>query len=188
MLDTNGNHINKMSKNKTDNVYNLPEKEAYINTYLNNTWINSLNIDIRNIIETHYFNVGPIYILEDTLSDNINYEKRYKWQGKIGLMSAIDFIKASSSDTCAGGKFYSSTDCLENNYLYNLGELTRTITPSIASSNAYDVITVHNYIHNRALGPDGARNKRTIAPTFYLSKDIKLQGTGEKNNPFTILN
>ncbi len=191
MLDAKGNNIDKISKDTTDTVYNLPEKEAYINTYLNSTWINSLSSNVQKLIDTHYFNVGPSSVYVGTLNDKVNYEKRYKWQGKIGLMNYTDAIKASNNNACSGSasEVYKSTNCLDSNYLYStFGELTRTITPSITISNAYDILTVHGLGWGRALGPDGAKNKRKIAPVFYLKKDIQIKGKGTLNAPYEIEN
>ena len=130
-----------------------------------------------------------ILITVITRSKLVNYEKRYKWQGKIGLMNYTDAIKASSSNACSASEVYKSTNCLDSNYLYStFGELTRTITPSITVYNTYDVLTVHGLAWGRALGPDGARNKRKIAPVFYLKKDIQIKGKGTLNAPYEIEN
>ena len=55
MLNLSGNNVTSMPRTVGGDLYNPPEKEAYINTYLNKTWLNTLPTDIQSkiVIQLH---------------------------------------------------------------------------------------------------------------------------------------
>ena len=84
-------------------------KNASLNTYLNDTWINTLSF--ADIISEHSFYVGGVYITDSvkTLKQIKEEEQVYTWNGKIALMTISEYQEASLSET------YS---CWSNYYLY----------------------------------------------------------------------
>lgn len=72
MLDKNESNVTAIQN------YNLPEKEAILNTYLNNDWYGELDESVKNVIVSHTFNVGTI-LNERSISDVIMSEQTYKW-------------------------------------------------------------------------------------------------------------
>lgn len=186
MLDSNGNSITKLPKKDGDSTtYDLPEEEAYINTYLNNTYYTSLSEKIKNKITTHSFNVGLLIHQNDqtqTLSASISQEKAYTWKGKIGLINVTDYIRASTDESCVS--IYASTQsshpCKNGNFI---NEKTGwTINPCLFgnSANGYRVI-------NGITTSNSIINLNEVHPVFYLSSDTKLGGSGTSDNPYTII-
>ncbi|MDD6323536.1 MAG: hypothetical protein PUA73_02885 [Bacilli bacterium] len=95
MLDTNGKNVTQMPREVGGTLYNLPDKEASLNTYLNSEWYSLLDSSFRPKIVTHLFNVGVTKIDEDSFTNTVSQEKAYKWRGKVGILSTSDYVRAS---------------------------------------------------------------------------------------------
>ena len=95
MLDKNENNVTAIQN------YNLPEKEATLNTYLNNDWYGELDENVKNVIVSHTFNVGTI-LNERSISDVIMAEQTYKWRGDIGIINMSDYLKANTNTEKCG--------------------------------------------------------------------------------------
>ena len=188
MLDTNGNNITQMPREVGGTLYNLPEKEATLNTYLNNDWYNLLDNNIKSKIETHLFNVGGINIDETNLSNTITQEATYKWKGKVGLMNPSDYVKASTNSACDSVNAYrSNSSCHNNSETHNwvfVGPVARGYSWTIAfnfKSNRVFMV--------RALGELDSTVPVTgfgVTPVFYLSSDIILTGSGTESDPYIL--
>ena len=181
MLDTNGNNVTQMPREVGGTFYNLPDKEASLNTYLNNDWYNSLSSNVQNIIVSHMFNVGVTKFDETNLSNTISQEKAYKWKGKVGLMNLSDYVKASTNSACDSVYAYNSS-CY--NWIY-AGPVAKSYSWTIApysDSNADYVFGVSSegLDYGSAYSGDGA------APVLYLSSDITLSGKGTEAEPYQI--
>ena len=181
MLDTNGNNVTQMPREVGGTFYNLPDKEASLNTYLNNDWYNSLSSNVQNIIVSHMFNVGVTKFDETNLSNTISQEKAYKWKGKVGLMNPSDYVKASTNSACDSVYAYNSS-CY--NWIY-AGPVAKSYSWTIApysDSNADYVFGVSSegLDYGSAYSGDGA------APVLYLSSDITLSGKGTEAEPYQI--
>ena len=190
MLDTNGKNVTQMPREVNGTLYNLPDKEATLNTYLNNDWYNSLSNNVQNLIVTHMFNVGATKYAETSLLNTISQEKAYKWKGKVGLMNLSDYVKASTNSACDSVNAYNSNkSCYNNSATHNwifAGPAAKSWSWTIAPysrSFAYDVFAVSSDGH---LGYYGASGGTSAAPVLYLSSDISLEGDGTSNSPYTV--
>ena len=191
-LDTNESTVTQMPREAGGTLYNLPSTEAYLNTYLNGTWYNSLSYEVRSSITTHMFNVGPVKfdVSSQSLETDISQEKAYKWYGEVGLMNPTDYVKSNSNiDTCGtvylsgfwGGNYET---CKTTTWIYNdiasNANYPRTIAPF--SGDSYGVWYVSSgtgYLHsNSARGGSGA------VPVLYLSSAIALDGSGTSTDPY----
>jgi hypothetical protein len=192
-LDSDGNHVTKMPISVGGTLKDLPEDEAYLNTYLNGTWYISLSTDVQNLITTHMFNVGSVKynVSSQTLDTDITQESTYKWNGKVGLMNPTDYVKSNSNiDTC--GTVYLSSywggnyeTCKTTTWIYNdianNANYPRTIVP--LSGNSYNVWLVSS--DTGSLYDTGdARYGRGAVPVFYLSSAITLDGSGTSTDPY----
>ncbi len=197
MLDKNENNITQI------NGYNLPEKEATLNTYLNNDWYNGLSSDVQKLIVPHIFNVGAVSDGNVSLEDSVEKEKNYKWQGKIGLINATDYVKVSLDSEKCGTIYLNSnissntSKCVNSNWMYlSFGSnIFVMLTP--VSDSRWPVNWV--WINLGAAAADrtlfgmfdassvGGGGYFDIVPSFYLSSDIKFTGNGEKTTPYVIL-
>ena len=186
MLDSSGNNITQMPREIGGTEYNLPEKEAYINTYLNSTWLNTLSTDVQSKITSHVFNVGLVD-WDDSLSNTVTQESSYKWKGKVGLISVSDHIKANKNDSCTSisvsrNVTYNNAGIC-NNWIKN----TWTITPlsALAFNTSYSIFSAFSDGHvNVGSLPYGSNE---TLPAFYLSSNITLTGEGTSSNPYVVI-
>ncbi len=163
-------------------------KDAELNTYLNNDWYNTLNYG--NLITSHTWNVGPANYEEINLQTSVNEEKKYTWSGKIGLMNVTDYVKASTNSACDSVNAYNTSSCYNNieahNWIYkNIAvddNCLWTLTPGVGSPGiVFDVPRGEG-----ALGYNLPADAGGVAPVFYLSSDISLEGDGTSNSPYTV--
>ena len=186
MLDSSGNNITQMPRQIGKTLYDLPEKEAYINTYLNSTWLNTLSADVQGKIVTHVFNVGLVDG-DDSLSNTVSQEQAYKWKGKVGLISVSDHIKANKNDSCTS---VSASRIVTYNYggiCNNWIKNTWTITPLSGEYLAFtsSIFSAFSDGHvNVGSLPYGSNE---ILPAFYLSSNITLTGEGTSSNPYVVI-
>lgn len=96
----------------------LPEKEAFVNIYLNNEYYDLSLLDEKQYIVSHAFNIGSIpWINYDiSIEQAVNYEKAQTWTGKVGLLNITDYAKANNGGNCDSFSDYgTSNDCMKEN-------------------------------------------------------------------------
>ena len=186
MLDANGNSITKMPREVGESTtYNLPEKEAYLNTYLNTTYYASLSENTKSKIVNHSFNVGILtYTSNQKLFTDILREKAYTWKGKVGLPTATDYVRASTDASCTSiyAGFPRPYPCKNTNYMYTSLYDWWTISPGMVTRS----VSMWLVSSNGCIGTNSANTTRGVHPVVYLSSDIQLGGSGSSNEPFTI--
>ena len=166
-------------------------KDAELNTYLNSAWFNTKSYG--SLITTHAWNIGPIFYETTNLQTSINAEKEYTWSGKVGLMSAIDYVKASSNSLCTSiYAYWGNQKCYNESSMHNCiykdivedNVYLWTITPGEKSLNiVYRVISDDDsldYYDSLVTYISG------VAPVFYLSADVVLYGSGSSVEPYTL--
>lgn len=182
---------NNFSKEKTpfdENNSNVFENST-IKTYLNKEYYNQLNN--KELITTHNFNAGKIKYLNNDLQIQILNEKETIFQGNIGLITMSEYIKANSNQTECNShqKIYENMNiCKNTNYLYDSSHSYWTINPHYQSTKTVYYIDNQENYQGYVMSGDANYIHGYIRPVLYLSKTIKLQGTGEENNPFKIIN
>ena len=195
MLDSYENNITQMARR--NDKKNLPEKEATLNTFLNNEWISTLSSDVAQLIVSHIFNVGYVSMTEYTdLKKSTDTEKQYKWKGKIGLINVTDYVKVGLDSELCGSVYLNSsnssnaTTCQKANWMYLSFGMPDfwTITPV---SNGYPTNWVHlnpnsgfnGFYDVSTVGGGGDRN---VVPAFFLSSNILLKGHGTESQPYIV--
>ena len=187
--DYNGSLITSMPRQAGGTAYALPTTEAYINTYLNTTYYNSLPSNVKNKVADHMFNIGPVEKASgQTLATDMAQEEAYKWNGKIGLMNISDYVKGSTNPACTCVYEYSNTSaCYSNSTTHNFLAKSYdqwTITPSSATN----AIVVW-YIQSTGLFQGGlAKYEFRVRPVLFLSSSVTLNGNGTSGNPYRISN
>ena len=187
LYDVSGSSITSLAREVGDTAYALPTKEASLNTYLNKTYLNSkLGETARGQIEAGWFNVGPV---EDSrsysLNDNIEQSKAARWKGNIGLIDAIEYVKASTNSVCDSVyDFLNTSSCNDNaqNYLH-ISDTFWTISPlsSLIPRHAFRVGS------DDSLYYDYVYASRSIRPVVYLSSDIQITGgNGSSSSPYQL--
>ncbi len=186
MRDSNGTLLKdtaggaKMPKEAgSSTTYNLPADEAYINYYLNNEYLNSLSY--KELIETHSFDVGPVASTSgQSLVTDISQAHAYTWQGKVGLMTVIDYVKANTNTSLCGTVYLNTRSagnyatCKTTNWLVPASGWLWTMSPRSLS----DPYRVWYGYSNGSLDIGFAHNTFDVRPVLYLSSDIKIEGNG----------
>ena len=176
--------------NSNGMVYN----NATINNYLNSTYKGLLNENNDKIVLHEFYIGGVPYNYNSSLSNQISLEKQYASRDYIGLISSSDYLKVNLDDEKCGkmSNFYSNRDsCYLNNYLTN-GKYKQfyTITPT-TSPDGYNYTTMI-WTPMTMNNTDYAywvyvNDKYDVRPALYLNNNIKLIGSGTKENPYKII-
>ena len=193
MLDKNENSVTQMAKETfSEKLYNLPEKEAYLNTYLNETWYDTLSSKTKEIIAIHSFNVGPVNGENEQLTNTVKAENEYKWKGKVALASLTDFVNANSNPLCE--TVYANTkksdiwtECQNTNWLYKLvgnGWLITPVSSTSAPHSSWHYVSESALYSSSSVGGGGLFN---TYPVFYITKNITLKGSGQKDTPYELI-
>ena len=201
LKDASGNGTAKMQRVLTSTTtYNLPDDEAYLNVYLNGgtyagvavagwyqTWSSTLSNTIKSYIDDdHLWNVGLVSNTSGQLTaTDIAQEKALTWQGRVGIMTASEYVRASTNSECTGVYAYKNTSACYNdgashNYLRKTS-LQWLLSPS-SNSNFFFVWDANStYLsYSYANSPYGVR------PVLYLSSNVQLKGDGTSGSKFQI--
>lgn len=178
-------------------------QDATINTYLNNTWINTL--DFKDNIETHSFEVGGLYYVstytggDKGLIKEKQEEKTFKWNGKIGLLNITEYTESSTNQNCRSvySNYYYALNsagnslkdnlptegwpCKNNNFNYKNYNQWSLSPYSNNRNNVWNVISSGSFGSNYASNPFGVR------PAFYLKSSIRLSGLGSPESPYELV-
>ncbi|MBR3230161.1 MAG: InlB B-repeat-containing protein [Bacilli bacterium] len=204
-LDSSGNNVTTMPWDAgSTTLKDLPKYNSYLNVYLNGGkyltpsssensdtyqeitgWIKGLSY--KSLIEEHSFDIGPVKnVSGQLLAEDINQAHAYTWKGKVGLMSAIDYVKASTNSACTGVyAYYSNSTCYNNssshNYLYN-SSYQWTISPRSYSGSGFVWHVNSSYNGHYAYATSAVR------PALYLVPCVQLSGDGSSGSPYTVTN
>ena len=159
-------------------------KNAELNDYLNNEYYDSFTNTAKAQIINHNFAVGGAASTNNDLMNQIKDENRMIWNGKIGLISASDYLKGNRNISKCETHYLNQENveiCKQSNYLINNYSYW-VITPHITAT--YRGFRVSS---TGSLGWGiNANAKWDILPSLYLKSDIMLTGNGTKDNPYTI--
>ena len=168
-------------------------RPASLNTYLNSTYYNGLNSTAKNQIVAHDFSIGSVY--NDTnLTNTINNENGTKWNGKIALVTASEYVRSNSNKSSCGtvNQLWNSSNvqCNGTTWMFYTSNVWWTLSPhSSFSSSVLNIVwgigssgVINGFDYTNANYTNGA-----VRPVLYLSPDIKITGgDGSNNNPYTL--
>lgn len=175
--------------------------DASLNTYLNGKYYtNSLNEDKKYIVN-HDFYVGtpgsrPPNSSNENLELDVSQEKLYVWNGKIGLINATDYIKATTTSTCTN--IYVAWPGMEGNcgtanWLKAKDDYYWTITPfSNELRRGIWIVASNGDLNNTSAGLLYGNNQHVdynvyVRPALFLKSNIKLKGNGTSDSPYEIV-
>ena len=154
-------------------------------TYLNVDYYNSLRSEARGLIVNHDYNIGGVTYGNDNFAGQLNDERSYKWNGKVGLISLSDYINANSDMESCGSLKSVNGLCRNSNWMFISGKWWWTLSSVIG--DGYDNVNVWIIRSNGQVGSsDGAFSSNSTRPVVFLSSSISLSGSGAENNPFRI--
>ena len=155
----------------------------------------------RNMIEivtwklggsSTYANVTASMFYERERGADVDSGRPTTWSGKVALMYPSDYGYATSGgsttnrDACLAKELYnwdSSSDCYNNDWLYDSSTTQWTLTPysSYSVSHVFYVFTAGGVDSNIALLSRGVR------PSVYLTSNVIISGgDGTINNAYTL--
>ncbi len=190
LYDNNLSPITKLAREISGTKYTLPTAEAPLNIYLNGEYYNGLNSTAKEMIkEDAIYKVGPIdYTSNNSLNIDINYANQVIWKGKIALIDATEYIRASINSNCTNMYAYvsGSSNCYVNssshNWMFN-SDAWWSISPSF-SGNSYSVWTVTNggYFYDIE-----THMTEGVRPVLTLSEKVKITGgNGSLSQPYRL--
>ena len=161
---------------------------------------NGLTEEAKSMISDAVWNLGGSSTDNDVTASmfyerergtTVYSERPTKWTGKIGLMYPSDYGYATSGgsttnrETCLNTVLYnwdSSSECYNNDWLYNSSNRHWTLTPHASSS--YIVFYVNS---NGNVRYDYTSYAYGVSPALYLNSNVKISGgSGTEESPYTL--
>lgn len=162
---------------------------ALLNTYLNDTYLKTININNEKIVPSIWYIGGIPYGNIDLASQIAEENKTQSKSASIGLITVSEYIRASNNtEQCSNFNLNNDNyeTCQTTNWLYkNLDYWTITALSTGLNNGVL-------YINNGKIegqSTDGFPSaSRSVFPVLYLSSDITLSGTGTQQDPYIITN
>ena len=164
-------------------------RPATLNTYLNEEYLPTLS-DSDKVV-SHDFSIGAVTSDNNDLANQINDEKGTTWNGKVGLITVSDYLRANTNTEQCGNLSINDTNrttCLTTDWMYNTipsGRSIATISPNAGLSDY--IFAVGSLSSASSLAVSNVSNVYLgVVPVLYLTSDITLTGTGTSDDPFQI--
>ena len=77
-------------------------RPSSLNTYLNSTYYNSLNSTAQSQIVAKDWSIGAVSYNDNNMANTINNEKVAKWNGKVALVTASEYVRSNSNKSSCG--------------------------------------------------------------------------------------
>ena len=167
-------------------------RPATLNTYLNDTYYNSLTSVAQSKIVTGNFGIGKVTNNNNDLADQVNDENKTKWNGKIALPTVSEYIRTNTNISQCGNLNLHNNNysvCKNSSWMFDLTGLNLTITPE-SNTSLIRVFFVNSADSSKGVISSVFTNittSYTFYPVLYLSSEVQITGgDGTKSNPFII--
>ena len=159
-------------------------KDSYLNAYLNETYYTSTLGTDRGYIVLHNFYIGTPGDLSDNESIALDYqqEKSYSWTGKVGLIQATDFLKATTNSGCTS--INSGMACGSNNWLTPPSNSYWTI--SLQPESGREMVLTVSGVNGGNISNGFSNIATRVRPSVFLASTIHLKGDGTSGSPYYI--
>ena len=163
-------------------------KNADLNTYLNGTYYNGLNSTAKSQIVSHNFSVGAGYVDSNDgntsdLTDQVNAENEQLWNGKVGLVTATEYLRSNSNtNNCRTIALFDQNNgvCQNTTWMFNKSDWWTMSASTYQTTRAFYVQSTGKITDNYvSFG-------FAIRPAVYISSSIKLSGSGTSSDPYII--
>ena len=188
LYDTNLSQITTLGRKYNGTKYQLPSKESEMSTYLNGTYYNGLNATAKSMVkEDAVYKVGVLNYDNTSMSQDMEQVKAAKWKGKVGLIDATEYVRASTNSSCTGAyAYYNTSSCYNNSSSHNwmyLNDYWWTLSPFSSSSSNF----VWHVYGSGYVGYTNASTSNGVRPVLTLNSNIQITGgTGTSSNPYTL--
>ncbi len=172
----------------TLNNWTMP---ATLNTYLNGTYYNGLNVAAKNQIISKDWSIGSV-IRNNNLSDQINDEKTKIWNDKVALITASEYLRSNSNQNNCGtlSKYNNNySTCKNTTWLYSTSYVQNLYTLTPDANQSDHVFAIFGYTNQKAgqINDYFVKYEGAIRPVVYISSEIQITGgDGSQSNPYTI--
>ena len=170
-----------------DSNSNNWSRPATLNTYLNGSYLTgTLNATAQSQIVSKDFSIGSVTYDNNDLSSQITAENSSKWNGKVALVTASEYIRSNSNQSSCG-TFSKINDnfstCRNSSWMY-IYDVWRTLSPNAGNSN--NVLLVRSAGNFNAVTASYAA--AAVRPSVYLSSEVQIvSGDGSSENPYQIM-
>ena len=160
-------------------------RPASLNTYLNGTYYNELNATAQSQIVAKDWSIGAVTYNDNNMANTINNENAAKWNGKVALATASEYVRSNSNKSSCGTVYQLfnaySGECEGTTWMFN-SDTWWTLSPRANTNGAFVV-----YYYRGTLDDFSAGNLIAVRPALYLSSEVKITGgDGSQNNPYEI--
>ena len=174
-----------------DSASGVVEADSNLNDYLNNTYYYTLSNDAQKLVVNYDYNIGGVSYTNVkstsyTMSQQLEDEAKYKWNGKVALINLSDFIRSNSNNENYCDRSYGShennyvtTGCLNTTWIRSNQSIGWTLTSY--SITTHSVWSLENY----ESGVDGNMTEN-VFPLVHLTSELKLCGLGTESNPYEL--
>ena len=159
-------------------------RPANLNTYLNSTYYNGLNSTAQSQIVSKDWSIGKVTYGNNNLAEQIKAENGSKWNGKVALVTASEYIRTNSDKTYCG-----SFSLIEDNYFgcqnktwMYIDEYWWTLSPQSSNTSYSFLVNSYGIIDNGRV----STYDYAIRPAVYLSSDVTLTGSGTITDPYVV--
>ena len=159
-----------------------------------------LTSEAKIMISNAVWNLGGSIAFDDVTASTFYERERgttvytgrpTEWTGQIGLVYPSDYGYATSGgstgrDTCLAMELYnwdSSSDCYNNDWLYNSSNYQWTLTPDSSRSNNVFLVGILGLVGTYYAN----HTNNAVSPVLYLSSNVRITGgDGSRDNPFQL--
>ena len=189
LYDVNMNHITTLAREIGGTAYALPTAEADLNVYLNTTYYNGLSSESRNMLVDSIYKSGTLSRTSNqTISTDINQVSATKWKGKVALIDATEYVRASTNSSCTGVyEYYNTSSCYNDsdshNWMYIPENAWWTMSPLSG-----DATSMEWYVHvNGNFSLWRVDYGTGVRPVVTLSPEVQITGgDGSSGNPYIL--
>ena len=159
-------------------------RPADLNTYLNENYYNSLNSISQSQIVAKNWNVGNVTYDNNDLAEQMSAESGKKWNGKVALITASEYIRSNSNQSSCGTfeKINVNYQLCQDTTWMHIYSTWWTLSPAIVNSTNVFIVNSGGGMQRLR-----ANNAAPFRPVVYLSSEVKITGgNGTQGNPFIL--
>ena len=163
-------------------------RPASLNTYLNGTYYNGLNSKAQSQIVAKDWGIGAVTFGDSNMANTINNENSKKWNGKVALVTASEYVRSNSNKSSCGtvNQLWTATSgqCKGTTWMFYSSNWWWTLSPYFGGS---DIVFRVGSNDGGLTGRSASYANIAVRPALYLSSEVQITGgTGTQSDPYTI--
>ena len=162
-------------------------RSTSLNMYLNGTYYNDLNSTAQSQIVAKDFSIGEVASNDNNLANIISSENGTKWNGKVALVTASEYVRSNSNKSSCGTvqQLYNATSgqCKGTTWMYYSSDWWWTLTAYAGGAGTSFFVSFSD--GNLSYGSFVYANM-VVRPALYLSSKVTLTGSGTQSAPYVV--